>query len=490
MKKPMTVLVSADAGLIRFLSEAVHSTGHSSLEVVTGLDDARAQAANDDLAIVIVHLSESDDIQEVARLREYLTQCGSPGALLIVCDRYRASEARDSILFGAIDYLPRPLDLNQIAFLTDMQVLRVLRRSGLSGVKKPARKDQQLRALGAGEAFLYESGSVGQRVADMIRRVAPSSSTVVLGGETGSGKSRVARLIHELSQRQKKPFLAVNCGALSASLIESEMFGHAKGAFTGADAVHVGKFTEAGEGTLFLDEIDTLPPPLQAKLLRAVEERVFEPVGSNKTQPMRARLIVASNRPLEQEVKEGRFRSDLFFRLNVISIDVPPLRARGHEVIQELSREFLASYSTQSHRKIAGMSQEFLAALCAHDWPGNVRELRNIIERAVALSDGETIGLLDLPGQFINVAEGEARDLEFPISEPVPLQHLISSKTESRGQEEIRLITEALERHGNNRRRAAADLGISRMTLYNKLHKYRLDVPGILGRHSLALIHA
>ena len=378
------------------------------------------KAANDDLAIVIVHLREGDDIREVARLREYLTQCGSPAALLIVCDRYRASQARDSLLFGAIDYLPRPLDFNQVAFLIEMQVLRILRRSGLNEVRSPPRRRR------ASDPGIRRNISVylqfpGERVAKMVRRVAPLSSTVLLGGETGSGKSRLARLIHELSPRHEKPFLAVNCGALSASLIESEMFGHAKGAFTGADAIHIGKFAEAGDGTLFLDEIDTLPPPLQAKLLRAVEERVFESVGSNKTQSMRARLIVASNRPLEQEVKEGRFRSDLFFRLNVISIDVPPLRGQGREVIHELSREFLAIFSRQSQRKFVGMTPEVFEALAAYQWPGNVRELRNVIERAVALSNGETIGLLDLPGQIsLALPKEEAKRRVLDVRSPIP----------------------------------------------------------------------
>ena len=324
----------------------------------------------------------------------------------------------------------------------------------------------------------------------MVRRVAPLSSTVLLGGETGSGKSRLARLIHELSQRKDKPFLVVNCGALSASLIESEMFGHAKGAFTGADAVHVGKFTEVGDGTLFLDEIDALPPPLQAKLLRAVEERVFEPVGSNKSQSMRARLIVASNRPLEQEVKDGRFRSDLFFRLNVISIDVPPLRAQGCEVIHELSRFFLEIFSRESKRAFDGMTPEAVRALTAYHWPGNVRELRNIIERAVALSDGQTIGLPDLPGQIASLATGKNQPSAVVSSHPVSAQHSLSLSTDTRQQDEIRRITEALERHGNNRRRAAADLGISRMTLYNKLHKYHRDAPAMLYRHSPAMFGA
>ena len=490
MNNPTTLLVGEDTSLIRFLSEAVHSSRDSAFEVVPRLEDVRGKAANENLAIVIVHLRESDDIRDVARLREYLTQCGSAAALLIVCDRYRASQARDSLLFGAIDFLPRPLDFNQVVFLIEIQILRILRRRGLCAVTKPTPCERATRTLGSGETFLYTPNSLGERVANMVRRVAPISSTVLLGGETGSGKSRMARLIHDLSPRHNKPFLVVNCGALSGSLIESEMFGHAKGAFTGADALHIGKFAEAGDGTLFLDEIDTIPPPIQAKLLRAVEERVFEPVGSNKTQTMRARLIVASNRPLEQEVKDGRFRSDLYFRLNVISIELPPLRAQGREVIQELSGEFLETFSRQSRRAFVGMTQEVLQALTTYHWPGNVRELRNVIERAVALSDGEAIGLVDLPAHVSIIGEVSSQQTASPSLELISMRRHLSSRAESKEDDEIRLISEALERHGNNRRRAAADLGISRMTLYNKLHKYHQDAPSILYRHSPAMIPA
>ena len=490
MKNPRILLVSDDLSLIRFVGEAVQSTGRSAMEVVPRLEDVSEAATDDDLALVIVHLAEGEDIARVARLRESLTQCGSSGALLVVCDGYRASQARDALRFGAIDYLPRPLDFDQVLFLVEMQILRILRRRGVCGIKRSAREDSRIRTLGQRDGFLYSPESPGERVATMVRRVAPHSSTVLLAGETGSGKSRLAKLIHELSPRCARPFLVVNCGALSATLIESEMFGHARGAFTGADTVHVGKFAEVGDGTLFLDEIDTLPPALQAKLLRAVEERVFEPVGSNRTMAMRARLIVASNRPLEQEVKAGRFRSDLYFRLNVISIEVPPLRARGRDVILELSRQFLADFSRESHRPTQEMTPEVMQALAAYPWPGNVRELRNAIERAVALTSGESIGMDDLPAEVATFAEVRARRPAHSWWATDPELDSPGVRAEQREHEEVRRITEALERHGNNRRRAAADLGISRMTLYNKLHKYHLDAPKALYRRSPVLAHA
>jgi two-component system, NtrC family, response regulator HydG len=469
-----TLLVSDDPALIRFLTEAVQSARHCVLELVPRLGDVHSKAANEGLAMVIVHLQKGDDIGNVARLREFLKQSGSTGALLIICDDYRPSQARESLMFGAIDYLPRPLDFNQVAFLVEMQVLRLMRRATSGKRTVPA---LEIRSLGSSKPFLYTPNSTGEHLANMIRRVAPLPSTVLLGGETGSGKSLLARLIHELSPRRDMPFLAVNCGALTASLIESELFGHVKGAFTGAEAVNVGKFAAAGEGTLFLDEIDTLPLSLQAKLLRAVEERCFEPVGSNKTQPMRARLIVASNRPLELEVKAGRFRSDLFFRLNVVSLEVPPLRERGSAVMHQLSLRFLATFAKQAKRRIDGITPEALCQLGAYQWPGNVRELRNIIERAVALSIEEIIGLDDLPTYVSTSSKPNGRQIEPPNSEPVSDLRAFTPQIESRDEEAILRITKALAQHGNNRRRAALELGISRMTLYNKLHKYHLDAP-------------
>jgi two-component system, NtrC family, response regulator PilR len=325
--------------------------------------------------------------------------------------------------------------------------------------------------------LLYSANSSSERLAKMVRRLAPLSSTILLEGETGTGKSRLAGVIHALSPRRNDPFLVVNCGALSASLIESEMFGHAKGAFTGAAMTHVGKFAQVGAGTLLLDEIDTLPPAIQPKLLRAVEERVFEPVGCNKSQPMRARLIVASNRPLEEEVKAGRFRSDLFFRLNVISLELPPLRHRGWAVVEELSREFLARFTAQMQRRMLEIEPEALRALTAYEWPGNVRELRNVMERAVALASGGTIGLHDLPERIVAVSQTDGPPIELTFSEALPDYESHSRRMQAHAQEEIRRITEALEQSGHNRRRAAAALGISRMTLYNKLHKYHLNGP-------------
>jgi len=315
------------------------------------------------------------------------------------------------------------------------------------------------------ESFPFLAGGRMGEMIEQVRRVAPQDTTILLGGETGSGKTRLAGVIHRLSPRRDKPLLTVNCGALAANLIESEMFGHVKGAFTGADTNRTGKFAEVGRGTLFLDEIDCLPPVLQAKLLRAVEDRVFEPVGSNKTQPLQARLIAASNRPLDQEVASGRFRADLYYRLNVVGFNLPPLREQ-REGILHLASSFLAEFGRRAGRLGLTIAPEAIRALEGHSWPGNIRELRNVIERAVALSDGPSIQLEDLPDSFRDPGPTITLKLEPPPSQ--------STLAASKDEVERVQITAALVRNGNNRLRAAAELGISRMTLYKKLHKLGL----------------
>jgi DNA-binding NtrC family response regulator len=263
----------------------------------------------------------------------------------------------------------------------------------------------------------------------------------------------------------------VDCGALSPGLVESEMFGHVKGAFTGADRDRPGKFAAAGAGTLLLDEVNSLAPALQAKLLRAVDARVFEPVGSNRPLPLRARLLAASNTPLDQEVLAGRFRADLYYRLNVVGLYLAPLRER-RGAVAPLAGRFLAEFAARGGRAVQRLAAEALRALETYHWPGNVRELRNVIERAVALCPGAEVKLADLP-QAVRAAAGAG---------PAPPAAAggggagggARTLGQSREEAEVLRITQALERHANNRLRAAAELGISRMALYKKLHEYGL----------------
>jgi two-component system response regulator HydG len=309
---------------------------------------------------------------------------------------------------------------------------------------------------------------------ERIKCVVPQDTTLLLTGETGTGKTRLARRIHELSPRHTEPFLVVDCGAISPHLIESEIFGHVKGAFTGADRDRPGKLATVGLGTLLLDEINSLPLPLQSKLLRAVDERVFEPVGSERSQPLRARLIVATNAPLDDEVAAGRFRADLYFRINVVGFYLPPLRDRRVS-IAPLAQKFLTELAARNRPDVCGMSPEVVQALEEYDWPGNIRELRNVIERAVALCAGPVVQFLDLP-QAVR-GEKAAPPVVATVTRHTQIPNLIgvpSTLMEIRAETELMRIKEVLVKHRNNRCRTAAELGISRMALYNKLHKYGL----------------
>ena len=270
----------------------------------------------------------------------------------------------------------------------------------------------------------------------------------------------------------------VDCGALSGQLIESEMFGHVRGAFTGAERERQGKFSAAGKGTLILDEINSLPLSLQVKLLRAVEERVFEPVGTNKSEVLRARLVAVSNVSLEEEVRRERFRSDLYYRLNVVEFRIPPLRERPGAVIP-LAHQLLRSSATAACQGVTAISPCALELMIGYSWPGNVRELRNVIEGAAALATGPVIQLLDLPESFRNrvklTVSATGLKVLAPSNYSLPTLEPIEQSTVE-GENEVTRILTVLQKHNNNRRKAAVELGMSRVTLYKKLHKCGLFV--------------
>ncbi len=302
----------------------------------------------------------------------------------------------------------------------------------------------------------------------LVDRIALGAShdvTVLINGETGAGKTYLARLMHDYSPRRHHRFLTIGCGAISANLIESEFFGHAKGSFTGADRTKIGKFAAVGEGTLLLDEIDTLALEQQATLLRVIETGEFEPVGSTETQHCNARLVVASNIDLEKAVALGKFRADLYFRLNVMSFHLPPLRERISD-IEPLARGMAVRFARKFNKELYDIHPEALAALESFTWPGNLRQLENVIQHAVLMSSGPELLLRHLP-----TAVQEAT--EAPPYEDMPIM-LGDSLHEQRDQAERSVIHRALVTSGFNRTRAADSLGISRVTLYKKMRKYGL----------------
>jgi two-component system response regulator HydG len=288
--------------------------------------------------------------------------------------------------------------------------------------------------------------------------LAASDVNVLIEGETGVGKTFFARLIHEKSPRAREPLRVINCASIPESLLESELFGHERGTFTGATSARAGALESAGEGTLFLDEIGELSPASQAKLLRAIEEKKFERLGSNRTLNLRARLLFATNRDLASMAKEGGFRSDLLFRISVVKLAIPPLRERGEDLVL-LARQLLADASKGAHRRIDGFSDQATDVIRKYSWPGNVRELRNAIEHAIVLGDEPLIQSSDFPGGIL------ARPSDPPDRGSASL--LIDAVDAA----ERIAIAEALRATGGNRTRAAALLGVSRVTLYNKLRK-------------------
>lgn len=474
MAGPTALLVSRDPSLTDAVRGVVDSTDGFILEVVDGIEQACRRVADDGVLIVLFHLVEGSCVSGVIRLLQTIAINNRSVVTLVLSDNYRAEQGSVLLRLGASDYLPRPLDLSRLAYLIDFLTI-----SARHGAQKPSSRSTKvaetvcLTGPGGNFFFYLESTKMGLMV-EQVRRIAPLSTTILLGGETGTGKSVLAGVIHQLSPRRDQPLSVVNCAALSSTLFESELFGHKHGAFTGADADRVGKFAEVGRGTLFLDEIDSLSLPLQAKLLRVVENRVFEPVGSNRTEPMRARLIVASNRPLEREVAAGRFRADLFYRLNVVAFELPPLRERT-SIIPILTTGFLNEFAAATGRSVHGVSPEALKVLLAHHWPGNLRELRNVIERAVALCEGPVVELHDLPESLQRPASVATPSPAFtPASHPASMPDGTGLAV-SRAVAERGLIVEALLRNGGNRLRSAAELGISRMTLYNKISKHHIQ---------------
>jgi two-component system, NtrC family, response regulator HydG len=449
MPRSTVLLISRTPSVVEAVRGAVHGIHHLQFEPCAGLGHACRHVRRADVALVLAHLPAVGGDEGVTRLLWSVAATRRPCPTLVLADRHHEPQASALLRAGAADFLEVPADLPKLAHLADALTRRL-----------------------AAPAPLPEAEDTEDGLADLmgqVRRVAAQDTTLLFTGETGTGKTRLARLAHELSPRRAEPFLVVDCGALSAGLVESELFGHAKGAFTGADRDRAGKLAAAAGGTLLLDEVNSLPLPLQAKLLRAADERVFEPVGCDRPQPVRARLVAASNAPLEQEVAAGRFRADLYYRLNVVGFYLPPLRERPRAVAP-LAGRFLREFAARNRPDVAGLAAEALGALAGYRWPGNVRELRNVVERAVALCPGPLVGLRDLPEAVRCPAAGPGLAVGPRAAAPGAPVTLRQSKAEA----EVRRISEALRKHGNNRLRAAAELGISRMGLYKKLHKHGL----------------
>ncbi len=439
------ILVAEDEDGVRaLLVDSLRGAGH---DVVSVGDGASALAAlrEGGFDVVLTDLrmpgAGGMDVVRAARLEQ-------PDVEAIVLTAFGGvASAVDAMKLGAFDYLEKPLsspgDLRRLVAAALERRAQLTRGSG--GASGPIRESTR------DEASLAWEAPAMRQVADAIVRVARTAATVLLRGESGTGKEVVARAIHAKSPRRDKPFVAINCAVLAENLLESELFGHERGAFTGAHAQRRGRIELADEGTFFLDEVGELHSTLQAKLLRVVEERQFERVGSSHSQKVDVRWIAATHRDLEAMVADGSFREDLYHRLTVFPIVVPPLRARRADIVP-LAHQLLRELASAAHRAPPTLSEEARTLLVSLPWPGNVRQLRNSLERAMILHDGPVLGrdLFAAPEAPAGAAQGSLEDLE---------RHAIE---------------EALARVGGNRKAAAERLGIGVRTLYEKLKRYEI----------------
>ena len=394
-----------------------------------------------------------DGIHTLKSVLEY-----NPALPVVLMTAYSSVEtAVEALRLGAYDYLVKPLDFEILRHT----LRQAIEHSRLSVENRELRR--QLSEAAARPGILGRSPAM-LAMQETIATVAPTEATVLITGESGTGKELVARALHSGSARADKPMVTVNCAALAENLLESELFGHEKGSFTGADRRREGRFVQANGGTLFLDEIGEMPLPLQAKLLRALQEGEVQRVGSDAPLTVDVRVLAATNRDLREEVARRRFREDLYFRLNVISLEVPPLRDRGED-IPVLAAHFLERFAGRNRKSIRGFSPQAVDSLLRYAWPGNVRELENAVERAVILCNGDLITRRELPAAITEAASPEeASSAAVGALAGLPLDEL-----------ERRAIGETLRCTGDNKSEAARQLGITRATLHNKLRKYGME---------------
>ncbi|MEX0937533.1 MAG: sigma-54 dependent transcriptional regulator [Pirellulales bacterium] len=453
MKKTSLLLVDDDRQLLESMSSWLRELDY---DVTPATGQPGAVAAIDrrafDLVLVDIRLQDGDGFEILAHARKKW-----PDMPVIMISGYGSVEtAIEAIRAGAFDFLTKPLIDEELKMAIDRAITQ----------RTVMEENQQLKAqldMRYGMENIIGQEHHMRRIFDMIDSVADTRATVLVTGESGTGKSLIARALHRRSSRRDGPFIEVACGALPETLLESELFGHAAGAFTGAVGEKLGKFMQADGGTIFLDEISTASPALQVKLLRVLQELEFEQVGGTKTFKVDTRIILATNDDLAQCVSRGTFRQDLYYRVNVINITLPPLRERLGD-IPLLAQTFLEKVREESGRAASGFTEEAMSALQRYRWPGNVRELENVVERAVLLGKGDRIDVQDLPSDisggaaYTSSSSGTGRSLKEALEAP-----------------ERRIILDMLESNGWNRNATADALGINRTTLYKKMKRLGLE---------------
>jgi two-component system response regulator HydG len=453
MSEKSRILVVDDEESHRIMLRAVlKEEGYDVSEASDGAEAVKAVEQEPfDLILLDIRMRTMDGIEALGEIRKI-----SPLVPVLIMTAYASVKtAVEALKAGAFEYLTKPLDIDELKILMEKALeIYHLRAENIALKERLGDRFNFSKIIGRSPKM--------KEVFDTLSLVAPTDATVLILGESGTGKELVANSIHHNSPRASQPFIKVSCAALPETLLEGELFGHEKGAFTGAIARREGRFQLAHRGTIFLDEVGEMSVTTQTKLLRVLQEKEFEPLGSTRTVKTDVRVIAASNKDLEREVKEGRFREDLFYRLNVVPVSLPPLRERKED-IPALAAHFFAVYRDKNRKELRDISGKAMDLLMRYDWPGNIRELENCMERAVILARGEIIAPADLPLPIQALSrDREIQGLNLPSG--ISLQEV-----------EKALILKTLDDTGGNRSRAAEILGINRRTLQNKLKEYGIN---------------
>jgi DNA-binding NtrC family response regulator len=446
------LVVDDDPKTLEGLAGLIHGWGYPASTAASG-EEALRRASEQHPAVILSDLvmPSMDGMLLLRSLRDALPDC----VVVMITGQGSIDSAVEAIRQGAYDYIEKPLDPQRLRLVLDralekqetQQEVQVLRR--------------QLTRDGWGSDFIGQSAAM-QRVFQLIEKLAPSRASVVITGQSGTGKEMVARAIHRLSPRRDKPFVPINCSAIPPTLMESEIFGNEKGAFTGADQRRLGCFELAHHGTIFLDEVGEIPVELQAKFLRVLEDERLRRLGGKVETEVDTRVLCATNRDLKQEIRAGRFREDLFFRLNVFEVHLPPLVERTEDIAL-LVQHFVDRFNRESGKRLKGVDPRAMQILKAYPWPGNIRELRNVVERAVILADTDLITPESLPPEMAGNVE-PATAVRLPIGQKLD-------------EVEKTYLLASLAHNGGNKARTAQLLGISEKTLYNRLRQWRAFGP-------------
>ena len=450
MQKSTLLIVDDDYAHRNMLKLMLENWHYRTFEVETGedaVDFVKKQAV--DLVLCDVRMTNMDGFATLLAIHEW-----NPAIPVVLMTAYSSVEkAVEAMKMGAYSYVTKPLDF---------EVLKATLYNALEHTRLKEENTQLKQALGIAQTMPLGKSALMRSLQEMIETVAPSEATVLITGESGTGKELVAKAIQANSLRKNQAFVTINCAALAENLLESELFGHEKGAFTGADKMREGRFVQADNGTLFLDEIGEMPLALQVKLLRVLQNGEIQRVGSDKVKIVDVRIIAATNRTLQKEVEAGRFREDLYYRLNVIALEVPALRERKDD-IPLLAQKFVENFARANRKSIKGFSPQAMDMLMRYDWPGNVRELENAMERAVILTVGEYVTERSLPLAIQQMTGNMAA---------VPSGILANKSLDDIEKE---AISATLAETADNKSEAARRLGITRATLHSKLKKYNLE---------------